>query len=89
MNLTKHKKWVTNYMKKNHSCTPVLATEINVDTNCNLIIESWDSRMNIWKDQVPLHCKINGKSCGLCTESNSCPFYRNRLLIDKAKAIVK
>ena len=53
MDLTKHKKWVNDYMKKNYGYTPVLATEIKVDNNCNLVIESWDSRLNIWKDQVP------------------------------------
>lgn len=59
MNLTKHKKWVNDYMKKNYGCTH----EIRVDSNCNFVIESWDSRLNIWDDKVPFikkdrFCKI-------------------------------
>lgn len=53
MDLKNHKKWVNDYMKKNYSYTPVLASEINVDNDCNLVLESWDSRLNVWKDQVP------------------------------------
>lgn len=37
----------------------------------------------------PLHCTDKGKQCGLCTEFDTCFYRRNRLLIDKAKAILK
>ena len=36
-----------------------------------------------------VHCIDNGKQCGLCTEFDTCSYRRNRLLIDKAKAILK
>ena len=63
MDLKKHKKWVNDYMNKNYSCVPVLASKIEVDNNCNFVLESWDSRLNIWKDQIPFmkkdkFCKI-------------------------------
>lgn len=163
MIVTNHKKWVINYIKKNYGCTPVIASNIIIDKLCNFIIESWDSRLNIWKDQVPfmkkdnfcvlaelgsdrdgsychykfvfpfeyvdnkvnkdknmtdieelkyaisqrdrlikqmadalswyadkpLPCTNKGKFCGSCTEFDMCSYRRNRLLIDKAKAIVK
>lgn len=53
MNLTKHKKWISDYLKRNYGWTPVRASNIEVDNDCNLVVESWDSRMNIWRDQVP------------------------------------
>ena len=37
----------------------------------------------------PLHCIDKGKQCGLCDEFDTCSYRRNRLLIDKAKAILK
>ena len=37
----------------------------------------------------PLHCIDKGKQCGLCAEFDMCSYRRNRLLIDKAKAILK
>lgn len=36
-----------------------------------------------------LHCTDKGKQCGLCAEFDICSYRRNRLLIDKAKAITK
>lgn len=36
-----------------------------------------------------LLCTDKGKQCGLCTEFDTCFYRRNRLLIDKAKAILK
>lgn len=53
MNLTKHKKWVKDYLKENYGLALVFSTHFEVDNNCNLVVESWDSRMSIWKDQVP------------------------------------
>ena len=37
----------------------------------------------------PLHCIDKGKQCGLCAEFDTCSYRRNRLLIDKAKAILR
>ncbi|MCQ2300732.1 MAG: hypothetical protein MJZ81_11475 [Bacteroidales bacterium] len=42
-----------------------------------------------WYAGKPLHCIDKGKHCGLCTEFDTCSYCRNRLLIDKAKTIVK
>lgn len=53
MNLTKHKKWVKDYLKENYGLALVFSTQFEVDNNCNLVVESWDSRISIWKDQVP------------------------------------
>ena len=37
----------------------------------------------------PLHCIDKGKQCDLCNEFYTCSYRRNRLLIDKAKAILR
>ena len=73
MDLKKHKKWVNDYINKNYSFVPVLASKIEVDNNCNFVLESWDSRLNIrkvniWKDQIPFmkkdkFCKIAEIGC--------------------------
>lgn len=63
MNLSKHKKWIKNYLDKNYGCVPDLKSAFEIDSECNFVVEAYDSRLNIWKEQVPFmkkdkFCKI-------------------------------
>lgn len=53
MNLSKHKKWINDYFNKNYGCVPVLRSALELDNECNFVVEAWDSRLNLWKEQVP------------------------------------
>lgn len=59
MNLSKHKRWIQDYFNENYGCVPssifapVLKSALEIDNKCNFVVEAWDSRLNLWKEQVP------------------------------------
>lgn len=59
MDLTKHKKWIKDYLKENYVITGTdtpngaIGPRIDFCDDQIFIIENWDSRTNILSDQVP------------------------------------
>lgn len=59
MDLTKHKKWIKDYLKENYVITGTdtpngaIGPRIDFCDDQIFIIENWDSRINILSDQVP------------------------------------